>query len=168
MWGSGSAAPLRELRILDDGSDIRGPNLEVHMEYSVVRITCDPDQPRSGARFYLRVELDRPAEKVDVTVRIEKQRIVQDLGGQPRLDGIGPGFFELVPGPVVVKVGERIGVSDPIEVKVDATALENGRNVEVHFPDQLLLSAANNAPLSESTGPYRSLVVIVLAPTNIA
>jgi hypothetical protein len=136
------------------------PSKESTLEYAVVNLTCDRKQPKAGTPFKMTVELDRYVEGTDVSVALEKQRIITEGGGNPGLRGIAKGYFEIVPKPIIVKVGERSGTSESIEVKIDAID-EHER--PIIFPEQLLLSAQGSEEVPR-TPKYRSLVVVISPP----
>jgi|1185.fasta_scaffold681724_2 hypothetical protein len=97
-----------------------------------------PSQVVAGDKFQLVVELDAAASE-DVTVSVEKQRLVAAPGGYLELKAIQPGYFDTPPKPIVVKKDSRYAFSDYIVVSSNATDGEDGPRIE--FPDSLLFSA---------------------------
>jgi len=127
------------------------------MPVEIATISCDPTNPVPEEPFVLKIELISPAAK-DITVVLEKQRIVGDAGRTPELRPTGPTYFDLFPGPIDVSVGSKTGISGPISVRRDATA-ESG-DPPVRFPEQILFSASS-LELSEG---FTSVVVRISLP----
>jgi hypothetical protein len=50
------------------------------MPIEIVTTSCDPTNPIAGETFVLNIELNSPAPK-DLTVVLEKQRVVGNVGG---------------------------------------------------------------------------------------
>jgi hypothetical protein len=103
----------------------------------VANIFCYPEQPQAGEIFRLLVTLN-DAAGADVTVLLEKQRLVASNGGFPELRPTGSKYFDKPPQPIKVSKGEKIGFSEPIVVKKNAQA-EIGEP-PVRFPEQVLFS----------------------------
>ena len=131
------------------------------MRFKVVNLTCDSDEARAGEPFRLTVTLQEKAP-ADLTVALEKQRIVLSKGGQPELRPTGDHYFDLDPQPVRVKAGSKRGKSEPIQVRKDAKA-GTGESPVV-FPEQTLFTAfgKDEPPIA---GPgFRSVRVLVAGP----
>lgn len=130
------------------------------MIYHVSSFSCNTGPVTAGQPFKLTVVLDRVVEGQDVTVYLEKQRLVLAGGGFPELRPTGSTYFELNPRPIVVKVGSQQGTSDDIKVKTNASV--GGNEPPVVFPEQLVFSA-----FDVGTGPvpgtFRSEIVPISA-----
>jgi hypothetical protein len=68
---------------------------EVNMPFTVVNLTCDPEQPKAGTPFRLTVELDTVVQGSDVQVNLEKQRIVLGLDGVHTTRPTGINYFAI-------------------------------------------------------------------------
>ena len=126
------------------------------MSFRVKNLSCDPPENHTTEPFRLRVELEQNTS-TEVTVSLEKQRLVRNIGGQPELRPTGPSYFKLDPQPIIVAAGTNKGLSEPISVRNDATA-EPGEP-PVHFPEQLLFTA-----FGDPADRFRSVVVPILQP----
>lgn len=124
------------------------------------RLSCDPPQPLTGTPFTITVNLDS-ASSSDISLSLEKQRIVSSSGGL-ELRPTGPNYFELNPQPIDIKAGAKSGTSKPIAVKPNASA-EPGEP-RVHFPERLLFSAFVGLP---SRG-FACTIVPVLAVEDLS
>jgi hypothetical protein len=127
------------------------------MPIEIVTTSCDPTNPIAGETFVLNIELNSPAPK-DLTVVLEKQRVVGNVGGTPELRPTGPNYFDLFPGPIKLSAGSKTGTSGPISVRRDAAA-ESG-DPPVRFPEQILFSASSK----QLSNGFTSVVVRVSLP----
>ncbi len=127
------------------------------MPIEIATVLADPEDPLAGEGFVLNIALNSPASK-DLTIVLEKQRLVNNEGGTPELRPTGPSYFDLFPGPIQLPAGSKTGTSGPISVRRDATA-ESG-DPPVQFPEQILFTASSRQ-LSKG---FRSVVVRVSLP----
>jgi len=100
-------------------------------------LSSNPPEPMAGQLFTLTIRLDS-ASPADITVSLEKQRIVAK-GGGPQLFPTGTNYFQLNPQPITIIAGTTSGTSSPIEVKSHPSA-EPG-DPPVRSPERLLFSA---------------------------
>jgi hypothetical protein len=113
----------------------------------LVRLVSDPANPIAGSPFVLVVEL-KEAQPADVTVLVQKQRLVQGSGGESFLTPTGSTYFVLDPLPISVAAGSTTGHSKQIEVRTNATAPPG--DAPVRFPELLLFRAGlERQPFSE-------------------
>jgi hypothetical protein len=108
------------------------------MTAHVANLSCAPLRPEAGQGFRLTAELEAVAT-VEVTISLEKQRILANAGGFLELRPTGPKYFQIAPQPITVKAGQKSGTSEAIVVRTDAMA-EPGE-APVAFPENLLFSA---------------------------
>jgi hypothetical protein len=111
---------------------------------------------RPGGEFRLKVELSRKVIEEDgtVSISIEKQRLVANIGGFPELRPTGA-YFEVNPQAIVVKVGKKSAKSAAIRIARQPEVGEN--EVPVKLPESLLFSAFRG---TLSAG-FRSCLVLV-------
>jgi hypothetical protein len=107
------------------------------MQFNIVKLSSDPPQPKAGQSFRLTAELDQKAA-ADLSITLEKQRIVESAGGAPELRPTGPKYFDLDPKPIKVLAGSNRGTSEPIQVKKNPSAQQRERPIV--FPEQLLFN----------------------------
>ena len=122
----------------------------------VVGLSSDPPEPLVGASFNLIVEL-LPRPTTDVTVFLEKQRILASGGGEPALFPTGTTYFQLDPQPILVPAGASTGRSEPISTRKNPIAPAG--DPPVRLPEQLLFTATSD-PQVFSHG--RCIVVPIL------
>jgi hypothetical protein len=148
------APPLPSRRRFNSGRT--GP-----MNLTVVSLSLEGGtQPHAGEDFKLRVELNQPvpASAGGVPVFLEKQRVVANLGGFPELRPTGANYFDKDPKPIPIKTGEKVGLSDPIRVKLMPQGSEG--DPPVVLPESLLFSGF----LVELKAGFRACVVLILPP----
>lgn len=110
------------------------------MATQITNVSCDPPSPKAGKPFTLTVTLSSAA--ADVTVSIEKQRLVPGGGAFQTATIVGPYFaptFE--PKPILIRAGNATGTSDPIEVSRNAAVGDKPPFAPVVFPDHVLFTA---------------------------
>jgi hypothetical protein len=131
------------------------------LSFNIVNLTCDPPAQKAGKPFTLTVQLEKEQHD-DVTVLLEKQRIVLIGGQTPELRPTGPDYFVtgFDPLPIKVTAASRTGTSDPIEVK-KIPSPDTG-DPKIAFPERLLFTAFNDAP-AQMRG-FFVVVVPILAP----
>ena len=127
----------------------------------VVGLKSVPQEPVAGTPFHLVVEL-AARTTTDVLVALEKQRIVEDVGGEPVLRPTGLMYFAIDPQPIRVPAGMARGQSEAIAVRSNPVAPSG--DPPIRFPEQLLFSAtAGSRPARQS----RSVVVPVLGVDEV-
>lgn len=112
------------------------------MRIRVEHIRIEPVVPSVGQDFYIYVSINAPSER-DIALGVEKQRILPAIGGNPLLFPTGEAYFEKSPSAILIKAGDKTGLSLPIAVSVNAHA--PGGDPPVIFPEKLLFTIFEGA-----------------------